>query len=144
LGLAVAWGLTATFAIADDTPVDESVTSVVQADGATEESANQPAPAGQPTPASRSGQASFVICGPDAAAERAIEQLIGGRTSFSTSLQGRSDGCVDLTIRVDPAAQMNTGGRQSTRQTVSTGRGPRISVEIVSESGVTRAAIWVA
>jgi hypothetical protein len=91
------------------------------------------------------GERNFVICGPDAAVERAIEELIAGRTSFSTLLSSRPDGCADLTIRVDPRATAGaTGGRQSSRQTVSAGGGPAISVQIVSENGVTRAVIGFA
>lgn len=84
-------------------------------------------------------EASFHLCGgPDPQAERAIEQLIAGR-SFSATLISRPDGCADLTLRVTSSAP-NSSARQSATMTVSTGSG-RISVRIISEQGTTRVSI---
>ncbi len=87
--------------------------------------------------------ATFHICAPsDPQAERAIEELIGGR-GFRASLVNRSDGCADLSISVSP---LSSTGRASTSLTVSTGANAgrpqqTISIQIVSENGVTRAGI---
>jgi hypothetical protein len=89
------------------------------------------------------GEAAFLICGPDTGTERAIENLIAGRTSFSSTLKGGADGCAQLTIRVDPNSQIGAG-RQSSRQTVSVGAGRTVFVQIVSEGGLTRASIGYA
>ena len=84
-------------------------------------------------------EATFLLCGgPDPETERAIEQLINGR-SFKTKLTSRSDGCADLTVTVLPQSQPNLG-RQSSSLTVSA-QNSTISVQIVNENGVTRATI---
>jgi len=85
-------------------------------------------------------EAAFRLCGTaDPAAERAIERLIAGR-SFSSVLRSRSDGCADLTITIDPRS-VPSAGRSSSNVSVSIGSGQALSVQVVSESGATRATI---
>ncbi len=85
-------------------------------------------------------EAAFRLCGTaDPAAERAIERLIAGR-SFSSVLRSRPDGCADLTITIDPRS-VPSAGRSSSNVSVSIGSGQALSVQIVSESGATRATI---
>ncbi|MGI5837384.1 MAG: hypothetical protein ACOX87_12980, partial [Chloroflexota bacterium] len=101
-----------------------------------------PTPTPESVPEARSSSnliATFLLCGgPDPETERAIEQLINGR-SFKTKLTSRSDGCADLTVTVLPQSQPNLG-RQSSSLTVSA-QNSTISVQIVNENGVTRATI---
>ena len=102
----------------------------------------------QPTAAKPTlDEATFRLCGePDPQVERSIEQLVGGR-SFSVKLSSRSDGCADLTIKVSPEpACSSCYTRQSTNLAMSVGaksdtQGHGISVQIVTENGVTRATI---
>ncbi len=84
----------------------------------------------------------FRLCGTaDPTTERAIEQLIAGR-SYSASLVSRPDGCADLTITVSPhASPGSAGGRQSTSLTTSLGSGSQVTVQIVSEQGATQVRI---
>jgi hypothetical protein len=86
-------------------------------------------------------QATFRLCGSsDPATERAIEQLIAGR-SFSVTLTARGDGCADLIVQ--PSAQAQAGlvsGSQTSNLSVSSG-GRSISVQIATQNGVTRASI---
>ena len=100
-------------------------------------------PASQPTQqGSAGGEATFRLCGgPDPQAERAIEQLIDGR-SFRARLVSRGDGCAELTITVLP--QSSAGaliGRQSTQLTLSVGSGNVLSIRIATKNGVTKASI---
>ena len=81
----------------------------------------------------------FRLCGAgavDPQIERAIEQLVAGR-SFSATLVGLQDGCAELSITASGAA--SGAGRQSTNLTVGGGRG--VAVRIVSEGGSTQATI---
>jgi len=92
----------------------------------------------QPTGPS-SNEATFRLCGtPDPETEQTIAQLIAGR-SYGTTLRAGRDGCADLTITLAPGSVMP--GRQTTNQTVSTGSGARISVQIASENGQTRVTL---
>jgi len=114
-----------------------------------------PQPSETPTPVtatalhpSSGDELTFVLCGePDPQAERAIEQLIDGR-SFKAKLSSRPDGCADLTIAI--TSQSPSGvGRQSISLTVSAGSttgtpNHAISVRIVNENGVTKATIGAA
>ncbi|MGH2458399.1 MAG: hypothetical protein ACRDIY_05975 [Chloroflexota bacterium] len=83
----------------------------------------------------------FRLCGAsDAATERAIEQLIAGR-SYRATLVSRSDGCADLTIAVSPGSGGVANGQQSTNLSVGSGSGGTISARIVSQDGATRVTI---
>ena len=101
-----------------------------------------PAPA-EPGTADTQLQATFRLCGgTDAATARAIEQLVAGR-GFSARLTGRSDGCADLAIAIQPSGG---GGRQSSTLSVAGGStngapGQRVAVQIVSENGATQVTI---
>ncbi len=138
--------------------VTENGVTKASINGATTESGGntpQPTPTATPTPpaaapqspqeGSSVGEATFRLCaGPDPQAERAIEQLIDGR-SFRTRLVSRADGCAELTISVSPRSSAgSSSGRQSTQLTVSTGSGGVISLQIVTENGVTKATIGAA
>jgi hypothetical protein len=95
----------------------------------------------QPTAAADAGpgQMQFRLCGAgavDPQIERAIEQLVAGR-SFSATLVGLQDGCAELSITATGAA--SGAGRQSTNLTIGGGRG--VAVRIVSENGSTQATI---
>ena len=68
--------------------------------------------------------------------ERAIEQLVAGR-SFSATLVGLKDGCAELSITATGSA--SGAGRQSTNLTIGGGQG--VAVRIVSENGSTHATI---
>jgi hypothetical protein len=99
----------------------------------------EPLPTASPPPMADSGpaEALFRLCGAtDPQAERAIEQLVAGR-SFRATLIGLQDGCAELTITATGVA--SGAGRQSTNLTI--GGGPGVSVRIVSENGSTRANI---
>jgi hypothetical protein len=96
-----------------------------------------PAPTPAPTGAT---QATYRLCGADPQIERAIEQLVAGR-SFSTTLMSRGDGCADLLVKVAAAQASSTTGRISSNLTVSLGSGQSLSVQIVSENGATHAHI---
>ena len=82
-------------------------------------------------------QGTFRLCGPDAAVERAIEQLIAGR-AFSSRLSSRGDGCAELTLAI--TSQGPSGSGTSTTS-VSLGSGRTLTVQISSENGATRASI---
>jgi hypothetical protein len=99
----------------------------------------QPAPPVPVAPPNIAGQeGNFHVCGTDAQAAQAIEQLIAGR-GFSARLTSRGDGCADLAIKV--ASSDTTSGRASSNLTVSLGAGGSLSIQIVSEGGVTHASI---
>ncbi len=117
-------------------------TTVVPAPTATPTA--QPA-AQSPSASSSGGQATFRLCGgPDPRAERAIEQLINGR-SFNARLVSGSDGCADLTITVSPqSSSAPSSGSQSTQLNISSGSGGGVSLQIVTENGVTKAKIGAA
>jgi hypothetical protein len=102
-----------------------------------------PVPIGAVAPPSPNAQPNaaetFRLCGgSDPATARAIEQFIAGR-GFSARLVSRSDGCADLTITVSPGPVNPSSGRQSSHLSVSAGggNGPPISIQIVSQNGVT-------
>jgi hypothetical protein len=82
----------------------------------------------------------FLLCpGENSALAREIEQLIAGH-DFSVRLQGRADGCFDLTITV--SSREPSGGRRSAVVSVGSGSsGQRVSVHIVSEAGTTTVSI---
>ena len=88
-----------------------------------------PAPAGQ--------DGTFHICGADTQAESAIAQLVAGR-GFSATLTARGDGCADLTVH--PNGQVSSGS-SSSNLSVGVGSGRTLSIQIVSEAGVTHASI---
>jgi hypothetical protein len=96
---------------------------------------NVPAPAIPSDNAAQEG--SFHLCGPDTQVARSVEQLIGGR-GFSATLSTRSDGCADLTIKTTSPV---SSGRTASTLTISLGSGQRLSIQIVSEGGATRASI---
>jgi hypothetical protein len=96
-----------------------------------------PAPVAPSASAPTTPEASFRLCGADAQAARAIEQLVAGR-SFSASAVSRGDGCVDLTVRATSAL---ASGQASSTLNVSLGSGQRLSIHIVSEGGATRVSI---
>jgi hypothetical protein len=83
-------------------------------------------------------EGTFQLCGPDEQAARAIETLIAGR-SFSASLTSTGSGCASLTIRTTSAAMAS--GRSSSTMNVSLGSGQRLSIQIVSEGGLTHVSI---
>ena len=119
-------------------PEDQKMVSCeLQNSLTTEQQGNDPS---SPSPdATDEHEVTILLCGgPDPEAERAIEQLINGR-SFKTKLTSRPDGCADLTITVPQQSQPNLG-RQSSSLTVST-QNSTISVQIVTENGVTKATI---
>jgi hypothetical protein len=99
------------------------------------------APAAQ-VPAAASGatsgsQASFHLCGADASASQAIEQLIAGR-GFSTSLNTTADGCAELVVRA--TSGVGTGSATS-QLSVSLGSGQSLHIEITSQNGATHVSI---
>jgi hypothetical protein len=106
-------------------------------DDATSEAAPQSDSEGSP-----GSEAAFRLCGgPDPAAEQAIERFIAGR-GFRARLVSRGDSCADLTITVSPRSSAGSFvGRQSTLLTVSAGSTGLISIQIVTENGVTKATI---
>jgi hypothetical protein len=105
-----------------------------------------PAPSGdQAAPGTQGAQATFRLCGGDAAqTERAVEQFIAGR-AFSATLAGQSSGCADLVVSVSGSLP----GRQNTSMTVGVagagaqGAGRNVRVQIASENGATRASISI-
>ncbi|HLH72255.1 MAG TPA: hypothetical protein VKX96_03150, partial [Chloroflexota bacterium] len=110
------------------------------------DNAGAPAPAQNiPSRTTAGLTATFQLCGtPDSQIQQSIENLIAGR-GFSARLVSRSDGCADLTITVSPGSTSEqTGARQSTNLSVSSGSGGMvhtISVQIVSENGTTHVTI---
>jgi hypothetical protein len=99
----------------------------------------QPAPPVIVAPPIAPGQeGNFHLCGTDAQAAQAIEQLIAGR-GFSARLTSRGEGCADLNIKV--TSPDGTSGRASSNLSVSLGAGRGLSIQIVSEGGVTHASI---
>jgi hypothetical protein len=88
-------------------------------------------------PAGSTSQAAFHLCGPDASAAQAIEQLIAGR-SFSANLTTTADGCADLTVRA--TAPVGNGSATS-RLSVSLGSGQNLQIQIVSQNGATHVSI---
>jgi hypothetical protein len=101
-----------------------------------------PAPAAAQVPSSStgtgtSGQGSFHLCGADASAAQAIEQLIAGR-SFSASLNTAADGCADLFVR---ATSPVGSGSATSRLSVSLGNGQNLQIQITSQNGATHVSI---
>jgi hypothetical protein len=86
---------------------------------------------------SQSSQGSFHLCGPDASAAQAIEQLIAGR-SFSASLNTTADGCADLIVR---ATSPVGNGSATSRLSVSLGNGQNLQIQIMSQNGATHVSI---
>jgi hypothetical protein len=109
------------------TPADTGIVSSIAAQVAAAQATGQ--------------QATFRLCGSsDPMSERAIEQLIAGR-SFSTTLTARPDGCADLAVQVSPQAGGTfSSGLQTTNVSVSAG-GRTIAVKITTQNGVTHASI---
>jgi hypothetical protein len=89
-------------------------------------------------PVAAGQEGNFHMCGPDAQAAQVIEQLIAGR-GFSARLTSHGDGCADLAIKV--TSPDSTSGRASSNLSVSLGAGRGLSIQIVSEGGVTHASI---
>lgn len=90
----------------------------------------------------------FRLCSvPDPVTERAIEQFVAGHSYSATLVSRPADACPSLTIRVIPrAGAAPLTGRQSTSLSVSSSSSGvqsmgRISVQIVTENGRTRATI---
>lgn len=132
---------TATPSLVEDSPANAVPTTLD--DGGTLNWPCSPAPGVgmplTPVPAvSDAREGAFHLCGADAAAARAIEQLIAGR-GFSSTLSTGGNGCADLTIRVTSPAM--TGGRAASNLNVSLGSGLSLSIQIVSEGGATRVSI---
>jgi hypothetical protein len=101
-----------------------------------------PPPPAVQVPAASTGtgagsQGSFHLCGTDASAAHAIEQLIAGR-SFSASLNTTADGCADLIVRA--TAPVGNGSATS-RLSVSLGNGQNLQIQITSQSGATHVSI---
>jgi hypothetical protein len=90
-----------------------------------------------PGPALTGPEGTFHMCGENPQAARAIEQLIAGR-GFSARLTARGDGCADLTIRVTSGM---VNGSNTSNASVSLGSGRNLSIQLVSEHGVTHASI---
>jgi hypothetical protein len=91
----------------------------------------------QPADSSGTSQGSFHLCGPDASAAQAIEQLIAGR-SFSASLNSTGDGCADLSIQ---ATSPVGNGSATSRLSVSLGSGQNLQIQITSQNGATHVSI---
>jgi hypothetical protein len=96
-----------------------------------------PAAAQSATGSGTTSQGSFHLCGPDASAAQAIEQLIAGR-SFSASLNTTSDGCADLSIQ---ATSPVGNGNATSRLSVSLGSGQNLQIQITSQNGATHVSI---
>jgi hypothetical protein len=96
-----------------------------------------PPPPPMPDTTTTAQQGTFSLCGPDAATEDAIEQLIAGR-GFSATLVSTGNGCAQLTLRVSPQV---SSGTASSNLSVSLGSGRQLTIAIVSEGGATRASI---
>ena len=96
-----------------------------------------PAASAPPSASSGASQGSFHLCGPDASAAQAIEQLIGGR-SFSASLNTTADGCADLTVQ--PTSSVASGSATS-QLSVSLGSGQNLQIQITSQNGATHVSI---
>jgi hypothetical protein len=116
--------------VAQDTPCPPPAGAMTQSP--------EPEPAAPAASASGATEGTFQLCGPDEQAARAIEKLIAGR-SFSASLTSTGSGCAALTIRTTSAAIAS--GRSSSTMNVSLGSGQRLSIQIVSESGLTHVSI---
>jgi hypothetical protein len=124
-----------------NTPDDDATTTATESDAAPclgpAPASREPAPA-SPSQANGAQQGSFRLCGADAQTARAIEQLIAGRP-FSATLSTHGDGCADLTIRVTESSP--TSGIASSNLSVSLGAGQNLSIQIVSENGLTHVNI---
>lgn len=122
-------------AVSDETiTTTTTVTNTSTTDAAACPTPAAPSPAGQAPapPANSSGpqEATFHLCGADAATAHAIEQLIAGRP-FSATLSAHGDGCADLTIRVTSSTP--NSGMSTSNLSVSLGGGQRLSIQIVTD-----------
>jgi len=95
------------------------------------------APAPAAVSSATTSQGTFHLCGPDAAAAQAIEQLIAGR-SFSANLNTTADGCADLTVQ---ATSPVGNGRATSQLSVSLGSGHNLQLQITSQNGATHVSI---
>jgi len=82
-------------------------------------------------------QGTFHVCGADASAAQALEQLIAGR-SFSATLKSTADGCADLIVR---ATSPVGNGSATSRLSVSLGSGQSLQIQIISQNGKTQVSI---
>jgi hypothetical protein len=120
----------------DQAATDDGAAATIPCLPAPATSVPVPAPA-LTSPGAAGSAATFHVCGPDAQAEQAIAQLIGGR-GFSASLSAHGDGCADLTISVAP---QQVGGSASSHLAVSLGTQRTLKLDITSQAGGTHVSI---
>jgi hypothetical protein len=127
----------------DDTTssTTSDVTSPIDSQSAATADCPTPGAAAQaPVPSTLAGgqSATFHLCGADAGAAHAIEQLIAGR-SFNANLSAHGDGCADLTIGVTSSTP--NSGTATSNLSVSLGSGHNLSIQIVTDNGTTHVNI---